>query len=74
MSNQKRKQKLLTRKEVAERLRLSEGTLAKWASLKVKKLPYFLIGRRARYDLNELEAFIESQKHGSDERNGGSSD
>lgn len=53
MNTQKRKQKLLTRKEVAERLRLSETTLAKWASSKVEHLPYFLIGRRARYDLDE---------------------
>ena len=74
MSDRKRKQKLFTRKEVAERLRLSEGTLAKWASLKVKDLPYYLIGRRARYDLSELEAFIEAQKNGPDKNSGGSSD
>ena len=53
---------------------MSEGTLAKWASLKVKDLPYYLIGRRARYDLSELEAFIQAQKNGPDKNSGGSSD
>lgn len=74
MNTQKRKQKLLTRKEVAERLRLSETTLAKWASSKVEHLPYFLIGRRARYDLDELEAFIESHRSEPRLTKGGSND
>ena len=74
MSNQKKGQQLLTRKEVAEYLRLSEATLAKWASKKANHLPYFLIGRRARYALSDLEAFIQDQRHGSDKQYGGADD
>jgi len=62
LEHKKKEKALLTRKEVAERLRLSQGTLAKWASERPNELPYFLIGRRARYDLDELEMFIDAQR------------
>ena len=50
---------LLSRKEAAQCLGLSENTLAKWASLGKPNLPFFLIGGRARYDAGDLTRFIE---------------
>ena len=60
MAEKKCHRKLLTRKEAAQRLGLAENTLAKWAMAKNSRLPYFLIGNRARYDDQELEHFITS--------------
>ena len=54
--------KLLTRKEAAQRLGLSENTLAKWDSAPESGLSFFLIGKRARYDAKELDQFIESHR------------
>jgi|LWDU01.1.fsa_nt_gi excisionase family DNA binding protein len=60
MIDRKRNRSLLTRKEAAQILGLSENTLAKWAVFKNTSPPYFLIGNRARYDADELEEFISS--------------
>ena len=62
MSDDTPHRKLLTRKEAAHRLGLSENTLAKWASMGRSELPFFLIGGRARYDAQELEQFIDSHR------------
>lgn len=62
MQDTKPHRNLLTRKEAAKRLSLSENTLAKWASMGRSGLPFFLIGGRARYDAQELEQFIDSHR------------
>lgn len=72
MADKKCHRNLLTRKQVAQRLGLSENTLAKWAMDKNARLPYFLIGNRARYDDQELEQFITSCRRKSS-REGGAS-
>ena len=54
-------EKLLTRKETAEMLGISEGTLAVWASTKRYHLDYVKIGRCVRYRLSDIERFINIQ-------------
>ena len=53
--------KMLNRKEAADFLGISEGTLAVWACTKRYRLPYIKIGRLVKYRLSDLEAFIESR-------------
>ena len=62
MQDNKPRRHLMTRKEAAHRLGLSENTLAKWASAGCPNLPFFMIGSRARYDAAELDGFIESHR------------
>jgi len=62
MQDNKPRRYLLTRKDAAHRLGLSESTLAKWASAGCPNLPFFMIGGRARYDAAELDCFIESHR------------
>lgn len=50
---------LLNRKEAAEFLGTTEGTLAVWATTKRYNLPMVKIGRLVKYRLSDLEAFIE---------------
>ncbi|MDB2414891.1 helix-turn-helix domain-containing protein [Rickettsiales bacterium] len=50
---------LLKRKEAAEFLGTTEGTLAVWASTKRYKLPYVKVGRNVRYRLPDLIKFLE---------------
>ena len=50
---------LLTRKEAAELLGTTEGTLAVWACNKRYGLPMVKIGRLVKYKLSDLNAFIE---------------
>ena len=49
---------LLTRREAATYLGVSHSSLARWAHLRCGPR-YYLIGRRARYRANDLEAFAE---------------
>lgn len=49
---------LLNRREAAEYLGVTEGTLAVWASLKRYSLPYVKIGRLVKYRRTDLDAFI----------------
>ena len=57
--------KLLTRRQAAEFLGLQSSTLARWASVGSRGLNYYLVGGRARYDLYDLERFVESGRKGS---------
>ncbi len=52
---------LLTPKETANRLRLSESTLAKWRMTAARALPYVKIGAKVAYDEREVERFIAAQ-------------
>jgi hypothetical protein len=54
---------LLTVHEVAQRLRLDEGTLANWRrrSDKRRLLPFVRIGYVIRYRAADVDAFIESR-------------
>ena len=51
---------LLTRKEAAQYLGISEGTLAVWACTKRYDLQMVKIGRLVKYRLSDLDAFIEN--------------
>jgi hypothetical protein len=53
---------LLNRKQAAEFLGVSVGTLEVWAATKRYNLAYVKIGRLAKYKLCDLEAFIESRR------------
>lgn len=52
---------MLTRKEAAEYLGVTEGTLAVWASTGRYKLPFIKMGRKVLYAMEHLEAFVESR-------------
>jgi excisionase family DNA binding protein len=52
------KQELQTRKEVAEKLRVSYPTLAKWRKLGI--LPAVVIGTRVRYKQSDIESLLTS--------------
>jgi excisionase family DNA binding protein len=53
---------LLTSKEAAARLRISERTL--WTITKSSALPSIRIGRSVRYSLVDLEHYVESHRTG----------
>lgn len=53
---------LLNRKQAAEFLGISVGTLEVWAATKRYNLPYIKVGRLAKYRLSDLEQFIESRR------------
>lgn len=53
---------LLTRKEAAEYLRVSYGTLAVWASTGRHDLPYTMVGGRAMYRKSTLDAWLKSRE------------
>ncbi len=49
---------LLTPKEAAARLRVTEGTLAKWRMTALRRLPYVKVGAKVAYTEAALEDFI----------------
>lgn len=53
------KPELLSRKEAAEYLGLSEQTLAIWKSSARYSLPLIKVGRLAKYRRSDLDAFLE---------------
>jgi excisionase family DNA binding protein len=53
--------RLLTRKEAAELLGVSKGTLEVWSCTNRYHLPVVKVGRLARYRMSDLMAFIESR-------------
>lgn len=53
---------LLNRKQAAEFLGISVGTLEVWAATKRYNLPYIKVGRLANYRLSDLQQFIESRR------------
>lgn len=56
--------KLLSRKQAADFLGVSVGTLEIWATTKRYNLPYIKVGRLVKYRLSDLERFIESRRVG----------
>ena len=56
--------KLLTRKETAEMLGVSFGTLAVWVSCKRYPLPYIKVGRLVKYDYDDVLQFLETRRQG----------
>ena len=50
---------LIDRKEAAEYLGVSPGTLANWQSTGFRKVPHVKIGKRVRYRISDLAKFIE---------------
>jgi len=64
MSFQEANQLLVTSREAARLLSISERTL--WELAKTRKVKRVKIGRSVRYHINDLEAWIEAQKEGSD--------
>jgi len=48
------------RKQAADYLGLSEGTLAVWASTGRYQLPFVKVGRKVFYRQSDLDQFIES--------------
>jgi len=49
---------LLTPKEAAARLRVSESTLAKWRMTALRALAFVKVGHKVLYDEREVERFI----------------
>jgi excisionase family DNA binding protein len=49
---------LLTRREAAEYLGITESTLSVWACVKRYRLPYVKVGRLVKYRRADLDAFI----------------
>ena len=54
----------LTRKEAAEYLRVTEGTLAVWATTGRYNLPYIKVGRKCVYLQVDLDRFMENRRVG----------
>ena len=61
MNNQSNtlQKKLMTRREAANYLGIKEQTLALWAHANRYDLPYYKIGRHAKYKREDLDRFIE---------------
>jgi excisionase family DNA binding protein len=61
---------LLTPKEAAARLRVSESTLAKWRMTALRALPFVKVGHKVVYAEREVERFIAAQMRKSTSDNG----
>ena len=59
-------EKLLSRKEAANFLGVTEHTLAVWACNKRYSLPYVKIGRLVKYRYSDLIKFIELQTNNNE--------
>ncbi len=57
--------RLLSPREAAELLGVTEHTLAVWRSSKRYPLPYFCVGRGVRYRPSDLEEFLASRRRGA---------
>lgn len=66
MEKQNIRSKLISRKEAADLLGTTEGTLAVWACNKRYNLPMVKVGRLVKYKLSDLEAFIERRTVGGE--------
>lgn len=53
---------LLSRKEAAAYLGVTEQTLAVWKSTKRYNLPAFQVGRLVKYDRRDLDAWLASRR------------
>ena len=54
--------RFMLREEAAAYLCLSPKTLAKWACTKEVELPYFKIGGRVLYDIDDLNVWVEARR------------
>jgi len=61
-SIKERDAELLTRKQAAEYLTITPGTLAVWTCTKRYSLKYIKIGRHIRYRKSDLDSFIKSRE------------
>lgn len=52
----------MTRREAAEYLNLSAGTLANWAVSGLHDLPYFRCGRKVLYMKADLDNWLENRR------------
>lgn len=52
---------LLTRKEAADYLGITYGTLGMWASMKRHDLPYIKVGKRTQYRKSDLDDLIKKK-------------
>jgi excisionase family DNA binding protein len=52
---------LLDEVQAAEHLRVSPGTLSVWRSTGRYQLPFLKVGRKVRYRLSDLDAWLESR-------------
>lgn len=53
--------RLLDRPEAADYLGVKTTTLENWAATRRYPLPFVKVGRRVKYRVSDLEAFIESR-------------
>ena len=53
---------LLTRKDAAKFLGISHFTLTQWAVKKTYHLPFIRVGRSVRYELKDLQKFLQDRK------------
>lgn len=60
-------EKLFSRREASEFLRVTEGTLAVWASTKRYPLKFVKIGRLVKYRYADLIQFLEERTQLKDE-------
>lgn len=61
--------RLLTRKETAEYLNISESALHSWVKKEnYNNLPIIKIGKSVRYKLNDIEEYIEKNRKTSNDR------
>ena len=56
-----RSRELLDEKQAAEHLTVSPGTLSVWRSTGRYNLPFVKVGRRVRYRLTDLNAWLEAR-------------
>lgn len=70
-TNTKARTILLTPRETASRLRISELTLAKWRMTALRALPFVKIGHKVVYDEKEVEKFIAAQMRNSTSNSAG---
>ncbi len=54
-------ERLMTNEEAAELLQVTPGTLNTWRCTRRYLIPYVKVGRRVRYRLRDLLAWIESR-------------
>ncbi len=54
-------EQLMTTRDVAERLRISEETLSTWRCTGAQALPYVRVGRLVRYRPSEVNAYLEGR-------------
>lgn len=60
-----RSRELLNEKQAAKYLTVSPGTLSVWRSTGRYSLPFVKVGRRVRYRLSDLDAWLEARSRES---------